>query len=124
MEAKEFLAAFFLGGALYVILELVYRGRSHISMFVTGGGTFLLLHGLFSRYAPPLFIKVFIGMVLITAAEFIAGYIVNIKLKRNVWDYSSVRLNLYGQICLKFSLLWALLTLPAAFLSHILSAVF
>ena len=124
METKEFLAAFFLGGALYVILELIYRRRSHISMFITGGGAFLLLHGLFSRYEPPLFVKALIGMALITAAEFIAGYIVNLKLKRNVWDYSGVRFNLYGQICLKYSLLWALLTLPAAFLSRMLSAVF
>ncbi|MCE5236142.1 MAG: hypothetical protein ABFC62_11245 [Clostridiaceae bacterium] len=124
MNIKEIGAAFFIGGTLYVILELVYRRRSHISMFLAGGGAFLLLHALFSRYEMPLLLKPLVGMALITAVEFIAGYIVNIKLKRGVWDYSKARFNLYGQICLKFSLLWALLTLPAAFLSHMLSMVF
>ena len=124
MDISEILAAFFLGGALYVIIELFYRRRSHISMFVAGGGAFLLLHALFSRYAIPFFAKPLVGMALITAVEFIAGYVVNIKLKRGVWDYSKARFNLYGQICLKYSLLWALLTLPAMILSHMLSTVF
>ena len=31
----------------------------------------------------------------------------------NVWDYSSMPLNLYGQICLPFSGLWFLLCIPA-----------
>lgn len=124
MDSKEICAAFFIGGALYVLLELVYRRRSHVSMFLAGGGAFLLLHALFSRSEMPFLLKPLLGMALITAVEFIAGYVVNIKLKRGVWDYSNARFNLYGQICLKYSLLWALLTLPAAFLSHMLSVVF
>lgn len=124
MGIKEILAAFFLGGALYVVLELIYRGRSHVSMFLAGGGAFLLLHALFSRYALPFFVKPLIGAALITAIEFIIGYVVNIKMKRAVWDYSGARFNLYGQICLTYSLLWAALTLPVMLLSHILASVF
>ena len=31
----------------------------------------------------------------------------------NVWDYSDMPLNLYGQICLPFTGLWFLLCIPA-----------
>lgn len=124
MGIWEILAAFFLGGALYVIIERLYRKRSHSSMFLAGGAAFLLLHALFTRYTLPFLIKLILGAVLITAVEFIVGYIVNIKMKRGVWDYSSARFNLYGQICLKFSLLWAVLTLPVMILSQMLAIVF
>ncbi len=93
-------------------------------MFLAGGTAFLMLHALFSLYTLPFFIKPLIGAVLITAVEFILGYVVNIKMKRGVWDYSNARFNLYGQICLKFSLLWAVLTLPVLFFSHMLTVVF
>ena len=120
----ETLTAFLLGGLAYVLLELAWRGRSHISMFVTGGAAFALLHGLFVRYPIPLFYKCLAGMVLITALEFIAGCTVNLLLKRKVWDYSRVPGNLYGQVCLGYSLLWGLLTLPIAYLSALLHALY
>ena len=37
----------------------------------------------------------------------------NLVMGWNVWDYSSMPLNLYGQICLPFSGLWFLLCIPA-----------
>ena len=60
---------------------------------------------------------------MITAIEFVAGAIVNVRLKLNVWDYSKMPLNLYGQVCLPFSLLWCLLTLPISFLSSYLATL-
>ena len=41
MARKGYLFA--VGGGAYVGLELLYRGRSHISMFAAGGACFLLL---------------------------------------------------------------------------------
>lgn len=117
MKLSIFLLAFFLGGTLYVLLELLWRGRSHVSMFCAGGLALLLLHGLFLRFALPLFAQCLVGGLVITAIEFVAGAIVNVHLKLNVWDYSKMPLNLYGQVCLPFSLLWCLLTLPISFLS-------
>ena len=115
MKLSIFLLAFFLGGTLYVLLELLWRGRSHVSMFCAGGLALLLLHGLFLRFALPLFAQCLVGGLVITAIEFVAGAIVNVRLKLNVWDYSKMPLNLYGQVCLPFSLLWCLLTLPISF---------
>ena len=43
MKLRNDCALFFLGGVGYVSLELVYRGRSHVSMFAAGGLCFLLL---------------------------------------------------------------------------------
>ncbi|MBQ3003172.1 MAG: hypothetical protein IJD82_05525, partial [Clostridia bacterium] len=46
------------------------------------------------------------------AVEFVTGLIVNHWLHLSVWDYSDVPLNLLGQICLPFSLVWFVITLP------------
>lgn len=123
MKLSIFLLAFFLGGTLYVLLELLWRGRSHVSMFCAGGLALLLLHGLFLRFALPLFAQCLVGGLVITVIEFVAGAIVNVHLKLNVWDYSKMPLNLYGQVCLPFSLLWCLLTLPISFLSGYLATL-
>ena len=106
MKLSIILLTFFLGGTIYVLLELLWRGRSHVSMFCAGGLALLLLHGLFLRFALPLFAQCLVGGLVITAIEFVAGAIVNVRLKLNVWDYSKMPLNLYGQVCLPFSLLW------------------
>lgn len=112
----DFLFCFLLGGAGYVLIELLWRGRSHFSMFIAGGFAFALLHALFQRYALPLPVKCIVGALVITAIEFIAGYIVNLRMGLNVWDYSGRPYNLYRQICPGFALLWALLSLPIALL--------
>ena len=116
MKLSIILLTFFLGGTIYVLLELLWRGRSHVSMFCAGGLALLLLHGLFLRFALPLFAQCLVGGL-------VAGAIVNVRLKLNVWDYSKMPLNLYGQVCLPFSLLWCLLTLPISFLSSYLATL-
>ena len=58
---------FYLGGCTYVGLELLWRGRSHGSMFAAGGLCFLLL-GWLNRARPrlPLPIRAVVGALLIT----------------------------------------------------------
>ncbi len=58
-------------------------------------------------------IKCIAGAFCITAIELTVGIIVNRWLGLGVWDYSGVRLNFMGQICLPYSLLWLLLCCPA-----------
>lgn len=72
----------------------------------------MLLGDLFLRYAPAWPVRLLLSGLLITAAEFLCGYAVNLKLGLGVWDYTSRPRNLYGQICLDFSLLWCLMALP------------
>lgn len=104
-----------IGGALYVLIELLYRGYSHWTMFLVGGLAFFLI-GLINEYIDwemPLWEQMAIGAVIVTAIEFVAGVIINIVLEWQVWDYSNLPLNILGQICLPFSIIWFFVSLLA-----------
>ncbi|MBS6596008.1 MAG: hypothetical protein KH326_02970 [Ruminococcus callidus] len=83
-------------------------------MTLTGGTAAVGLY-LLHAAAPPktLLLQCLCGALLITALEFTVGVADNLVMGWNVWDYSSMPLNLYGQICLPFSGLWFLLCIPA-----------
>ncbi len=101
---------FCLGGGLYAALELLYRGRTHGSMFLLGGGCLLLL-GRLRRLPlswPGLTV---LGALAVTAGELATGLAVNRDFA--VWDYRGLPANFMGQICLQFSLLWMPLSLLA-----------
>ena len=101
---------FYLGGTAYMTTELLWRGRSHGSMFLLGGLCFALL-GRLHRKMPrtPLALKVVLGTAMVTALELITGLLVNREFA--VWDYRALPYNFQGQICLNYSLLWMPLTL-------------
>ena len=102
-----YLFLFFLGGQGYCTLEMIWRGRTHYSMFFAGGIVLMLLFFTASQInKAPLFMKCLIGAVIITAVEFLFGYIFNIKYGMDVWDYSRMPFNLLGQICLPYFVLW------------------
>ncbi len=103
---------FAIGGGSYVGLELLWRGRSHATMFVAGGCCFLLLGGL-TRAQPrlPLILRGFAGAGIITSVEMLMGLLANRDY--SVWDYRHLPLNYHGQICLPFTLLWVPLSLGA-----------
>ena len=103
------MALFSLGGGLYTLLELLWRGRSHSSMFCLGGACFLIL-GRLRSFRLPLPVKMLLGAAGITAGELVAGWLVNRD--HSVWDYRQQPLNLWGHICLGYSLLW----IPVAWL--------
>ncbi len=84
-------------------LELLWRGRSHGSMFLAGGSCFLIL-GRLSRVKLPLPLRAAGGAAAITGAELVAGFLFNRSY--TVWDYRTMPLNYQGQICLPYSLLW------------------
>lgn len=104
---------FLLGGAGYVGLELLWRGRSHISMFAAGGACFLLLGALQRTKLSPA-LRCVLGAGIITAVELLTGLLVNRQYQ--VWDYRQLPLNFMGQICLPFSLLWMPVSLGAMLL--------
>ena len=99
------IALFLLGGTGYVGLEHLWRGRSHISMFLAGGVCFLLL-GKLEEIKPrlPLALRCLVGAGIITFVELAVGLLANRDY--SVWDYRDVPFNFHGQICLPFSLLW------------------
>lgn len=106
---------FYTGGTVYLSLELLYRGRSHGSMFLAGGLCFLLI-GHLNRVEPklPLPLRALVGAAIVTAVELGAGMLVNRQYQ--VWDYRDQPGNFMGQICPLFSALWIPLSLAAAVL--------
>ena len=114
----KYIFLFFFGGIAYLIVELLWRGYSHVSMFILGGLCFVFLGLLNEKYTRdiPLVIQMIIGTFIITFLEFIAGCILNIHLHLNIWDYSKMPFNIMGQICLPYMFLWFLLS-PIAIIS-------
>ena len=102
MNLKKQCALFALGGTGYVGLELIWRGRSHYSMFLAGGVCFLLLGRLNRKLPGP--VRAVLGAGIITLVELTAGLIVNRSYA--VWDYRDRLGNFLGQICPLYSLLW------------------
>lgn len=104
-----------IGGFTYVLIELLYRGHSHWSMFAVSAVSFILI-GLINEFISwdmELWKQMLIGSGIVTILEFISGYILNIKLGWHIWDYSNVPFNILGQICLPFSIVWVFISLIA-----------
>jgi len=104
-----------IGGFTYVLIELLYRGHSHWSMFLVSAFAFISI-GLineFIRWDMELWKQMLIGSGIVTILEFVSGYILNIKLGWHIWDYSNVPFNILGQICLPFSIVWFFISLIA-----------
>ena len=112
MKLQEHLTMALLGGFFYVLLELLYRGRSHFTMFFAGGICFLFI-GLLDRLFPgmPVLLQTVFGAAVITAVELVTGLLWNTDLQ--IWNYSACPFNFRGQICLQYSLLWLPLSLLA-----------
>lgn len=103
----------FIGGILYYLLEMLFRGHSHWSMIIVGGICFVAVGEIneIISWTTPLWKQGIIGSIIITTIEFISGCLLNLVLKLSVWDYSNMPFNLLGQICLPFTILWFFLSI-------------
>lgn len=113
----KYLFLFLVGGFTYFYIEILFRGFSHFSMIICGGLAFIFC-GLINQlmhFNISLITQMILSSIIITGLEFITGYIVNIKMNWHVWDYSDMSYNLYGQICLAYSLIWLVLSLVCIF---------
>ncbi len=112
---------FYLGGCAYMGLELLWRGRSHGSMFVAGGTCFLLI-GHLNHVRPrlPLPLRAVTGAGIVTMVELAIGLLCNRNYE--VWDYREQAGNFLGQICPMFTALWIPVSLLALFLHEWLSS--
>lgn len=111
MKKLRPLILFVIGGLIYILIELVARGRTHWTMFIVGGVAFFLVGCINEKERKmPLIKQMLIGSIVITILEFLCGCIVNLWLGWNVWDYNNMPLNLLGQICLPFTVLWFFLS--------------
>ncbi len=103
------------GGICYGLIEMIYRGRTHYSMVIAGGICFAAIVFVDDRLGGRLSLITLslIGGLIITSVELIFGAVFNLWLGMGVWDYSSTPLNLFGQVCLPFSLIWVAISAGA-----------
>ena len=111
----------YLGGMGYMLLELIWRGWSHGSMFVVGGLCFLLIGNLNTLLPDmPLVMQAVVGAVIVSAVELLSGLLINVYLGLQVWDYSNLPFSFMGQICVGYFFLWIIVAFFAVFLDDFL----
>ena len=104
---------FIIVGSAYVLCEYIFRGYSHISMFILAGvcGVFFIdtpnnVYSFELDYG----LQVMISTVLCTLGEGITGIVVNKWLELGVWNYSSLHGTFFwGQCNVRFVGVWILL---------------
>jgi uncharacterized membrane protein len=108
---------FVLGGLLYNLIEILWRRRTHWSMFLVGGICFRLIGRIYEKLEKfHISVRCIFSAIGITIIEFFSGCYFNRHLKLNVWDYSKMPLNIKGQVCLVYTVLWGFLSIPAGWL--------
>ncbi len=102
------------GGVLYGLLEVLWRGHTHWSMMLLAVVLCIPLDLANERFPweLPLWAQAILGGLTITAGELAAGLVLNIWLRLDIWDYSGLWGNLWGQICPLYTALWCLLAGP------------
>lgn len=109
----------FWGGTVYFLLEVAFKTltghpeRISWTMLVVA----ILLTIPVERvgeqlpWEVPLWLQALCCAALVTAVELIAGCVINLWLGWDVWDYTAMPGNLWGQICPQYSALWFVLCL-------------
>lgn len=116
---------FLTGSCAYPTLEMMWRGHTHYSMALAGGVCMVLIEKICCEKLKnkSLAVRCLAGSGIITGVELGTGLIVNDVMHLHVWDYSKLPMNVLGQICLPYSLLWFGLTLPAMALCKVIERV-
>lgn len=111
--APKAVMIFLSGGVGYGLIEVLWRGRTHPSMVITGGACLLIIklltHALKER---TVIFRCLLGTLAVTAVEFAVGCVVNLWMDLSVWDYSRMSYNILGQICPEYSALWFFICSP------------
>lgn len=107
------------GGTVYFLLEVAFKTitghpeRISWTMLVVA----ILLTVPVERcgaqlpWSCPLWLQALCCAALVTAVELVAGCVINLWLDLDVWDYSTMPGNLWGQICPQYSAIWWVLCL-------------
>ena len=107
---KHNLLIFVIFGLAYGLIEILWRGYTSFSMIIVGGICGLIVGLINEKFNYSVLSQMVIGMVIVTVIEFVSGYVLNIKLGLEIWDYSNMKYNFMGQICPQFSMAWFFLS--------------
>ncbi len=109
------LTLFAIGGVGYMLIELLWRRRTHILMGAAGGLCFNLIYAVSRLKRCGIMLKSALSALMISTVELIFGVVCNLGLDMRIWDYSKAPGNILGQVCPEYSLYWFLLSLPTTF---------
>ena len=101
------LGTFMVGGFIYCIIELLYRGYTDISMYILAGFCAVIMGGLNNLFSfnMPFGWQVLLASAACIVGEYITGVIVNQNF--TVWDYRNLPLTFAnGQLNAFFCLAW------------------
>ena len=113
-----FLCFSFLGWCVEVGFHAVKSGRFVNRGFASGPicpiyGTGVCLVGLTLRSIESGLVLFLASALVASAVELIVGFVMDKTFGSRWWDYSAERFNLFGYVCLKFSLAWGSLCMLA-----------
>lgn len=125
-KLKTGIIVFMFGGFTYGTLEILWRGFTHPAMLALGGVCFFVVYCFEKKLKNKIILPIrsLYYALMITAAEFGCGLLLNVYLGLNVWDYSVLPYNFMGQICLGFFLLWYVLAIVCCFTTKIIRYAF
>lgn len=67
---------------------------------------------------PNIIFLIIISFIIPTSVEYITGVLMRRFFHKNYWDYSQEKYNYEGIICLRFSLIWVILSIIAVKIIH------
>jgi Predicted membrane protein len=109
------------------ITKLSLVGWTSLWMFLIGGMCGIIIGSLNDSpkyYNLKMWQQILIGGTLITLVELLTGIFFNLYLGLHIWDYSNLRFNFLGQICLQNCIWWYVLPVIIIWLDDVLSFYF
>lgn len=116
----EFLYNFFIYGFIGWIIENVFSYYIH-GHFQKDGflkGPFKPMYAIamswileLYKVLPNIMLLIIISFIIPTSVEYITGFLMRRFFHKDYWDYSKEKYNYEGIICLRFSLIWVLLSI-------------
>lgn len=123
----DFLYNFFIYGFIGWIIENIFSYYIH-GHFQKDGflkGPFKPMYAIAMAWIvelynalPNIIFLIIISFIIPTAVEYITGVLMRRFFHKNYWDYSQEKYNYEGIICLRFSLIWVILSIIAVKIIH------
>jgi uncharacterized membrane protein len=96
---------------IYKLKNFVNRGFLYGPVCPIYGATAVILIYFLSPFSNKLLLLFTGGVIIASIIEYVTGYAMERMFNAKWWDYSDNKYNLRGYICLKFSLIWGLMSL-------------
>ncbi len=98
--------------------HLVARGFLYGPICPIYGVGFLLMILFFAPFKDNLVVFYFVAVFVMTAWEYFVGWFLETTTHIKYWDYSHIKFNIKGRVCLPVSLFWGVMSYVAVFLIH------